>query len=241
MTGSQPKILFWDIEATNLVANIGNILCIGYKILGEKTKVLSVRNYKGFKADPTDDKRLVKDFAEILTSCDMMVTWYGKKFDLPFLSSRLLYHGLKPTPSIPHFDGWYVAKYRLRLHSNRLASVQDFLELPSAKTPLSFRELSRSRAGHVPSLKSIEHHCYMDVEVLEQAYHKLKPYAGAYHPNLAALGYERNICPACGGKRIQSRGFMVAQTRVYRRHQCVECGNWFRSTQSERHMTAQVR
>jgi uncharacterized protein YprB with RNaseH-like and TPR domain len=228
----EPKILLWDIEATNLVGNIGNILCIGYKWYGDKKPtVLSIRDYeRDFKRDPTDDRRLVKDFSKLIEQADVMVTWFGKRFDMPFLQTRLLYHGLPPAPQILHVDGWEIAKKKLKLHSNRLAAVQDFLELPSSKTPLSFRELSRSRAGHVPSLRSIEHHCYMDVEVLEQAYTKLRPIAGRYHPNTALIRGRPEACTACGSEHIQARGYGYAETRLYKRYNCQDCGAWFRGT-----------
>jgi len=235
------RILLYDLETTNLVANIGNILCIGYKWHGEgKPKVLSLRDYPGFKKDPTDDRRLVKDFARIFHEADMQVTWFGTRFDFPYLQSRLLWHGMKPLPEIRHFDGWWVAKKKLKLHSNRLATVQDFLDLPSSKTPLNFRELARSRAGHIPSLKSVERHCYFDVEVLEQAYDKIKSYAGRYHPNLSAITGDLEACPTCGSNKLQRRGFKYAHTRVYRQIHCQECGRWFQSTRCEPYMTAKV-
>ena len=233
-TLGEPKILIWDIETTNLVANIGNVLCIGYKWLGDKqTTIMSIRDYPvQLKADCTDDRRLVKDFSKVMEQADSQVTWYGKKFDYRFINTRLLYHDLPPLPPVKHFDGWEVARYKLKLHSNRLQVVQDFLDLPVSKTPLSFRELARSRSGHIPSLKSIEEHCYADVEVLEQAYLKIRPYAGEKHFNATLVSDDNDKCPTCGSKNIHRRGLHMAITRLYQRWKCSNCGRWFRSLKS---------
>lgn len=235
------RILIWDIEATNLNASIGSIVCIGYKWYGEeKTTILSIRSFPNWDNDPTDDKALVKEFAEIYISASMLVTWYGKRFDLPFVQTRLLSHNLNPLPVIPHFDGWETARKKLKFHSNRLATVQDFLELPSAKTPLSFRALSRCMAGHLPSLQEVEHHCKMDVIVLEQAYDRLKAFGGDFHPNRSILGGSRD-CPTCDSGHVQSRGCAIAISRAYKRYQCQACGRWFRETKPMIDNQAEVR
>jgi len=235
------RILHWDIEATHLAASIGTVVCIGYKWHGEAaTKVLAINNFKGWRKDPGNDRALLLAFEKVYLQADMQVTWFGKRFDLPFIQTRRLWYGLPPLPQIPHFDGWETARKKLKLHSNRLATVQDFLDLPEVKTPLSFRALSRSVAGHLPSLNEVVHHCSQDVKVLEMAYEKLRPFGGDFHPNRAIMGDPKG-CPTCGSPNIGARGYAAAQTRAYRRYNCKDCGRWFRVVRQEAGMRAEVR
>ena len=110
----EPRTLIWDIETSNLVADIGNTLCIGYKWFGDKEpKILSIRDYKReFSRDCTDDRRLVNDFAKIMEEADCQVTWYGRKFDYRFINTRRLYYGYGPLPPVEHWDGWETAKFK---------------------------------------------------------------------------------------------------------------------------------
>lgn len=240
------RILTWDIEATSLNADFGYMLCFGYRWLGdEKTHVLSVTDYAEFEEDVTNDRRIVEDARAILASANVWVTWYGKRFDVPFIRSRLLNHKLPPLPESRHYDGWETARKKLRLHSNRLASVSAFLGVEE-KTPLSGPIWVRAAAGHPSSIDYVKAHCRQDVVVLEQVYRRLRPIATT-HPNLGmfvpALGRprtkaeiedegtrpaDRPPCPACGLRKLRRAGEQVGITVAYARYVCGSCGAYCR-------------
>ncbi len=236
------KLLIWDIETTNLNASIGYIICVGWKWYGQKrTNLISVRGFPLFDVDPTNDSEVVKAFTEVFEKADAHITWYGKKFDLPFINTRRLNMKLGPLPPIPHIDGWYTARYRLRLHSNRLQTMQDFLELPESKLPLSFADLRRVPSGHIPSLKEIEKHCKQDVKVLELVYERIKPHIVA-HPNLGLfVAGDEKVCPACGSPNLRREGYKVALCNVYQQYQCKDCGKWSRGKNAVREIKTELR
>jgi uncharacterized protein YprB with RNaseH-like and TPR domain len=226
------KVLLFDIEATNLSANFGFMLSFGYKWLGDKKPtIVSIADFPhAFGRDCTNDKELVKVIAPVLNAADMWVTWYGERFDVPFVQTRRLLQGLGPVADRPHFDGWRVAKYRLRYTSNRLDTVSRSLpldedEVRKLKTPLEDRHWVRGAAGHRPSLEYIDKHCAADVEVLEQVYKKLRPFSASM-PSLAVMDGVKG-CPACGSERTQKRGFKATATTVRRQRQCQDCEHWF--------------
>jgi len=127
---SKPKVVLFDLECTNLNANFGYILCGSWKVLGEKKiHTATITDFPSFEKDCTNDKHVVKAIADALEDADVWVTWYGQRFDVPFLQTRLMYHGNKPMPPVPHVDGWRIARYKMRLNSNRLATVSAFLEV----------------------------------------------------------------------------------------------------------------
>lgn len=239
----KPRILIWDIEATSLNADFGYMLCFGYKWYGERTtKVVSVTDFEKHGDDVTNDREVVKAALAVLDSADMWVTWYGKRFDVPFIQSRLMYHGLPVLGMKPHYDGWETARKKMRLHSNRLASVSAFLEVEE-KTPLSGPIWVRAGAGHKPSIRYIRQHCKQDVIVLEQVYTRLRTIAST-HPNLSiqprALVVEGRRCPTCGHDSLISRGYVYKVTCVYQRFVCKDCGAHATGTRRERY-TASAR
>lgn len=220
-----PKIVLWDLETTNLNANFGYLLCFGWKILGEKkTNAISITEFPQFKKDPTNDRSLVKAAYSELANADAWVTWYGSRFDVPYLSSRLLYHKLPFLPPVPHIDGWWIARKHLRLNSNRLASVSSFLDIEE-KTPLDGPTWIRAAAGHEKSIKYVVEHCLQDVVVLEEAYLRIRPLMRT-HPNLNVISEEANVCPTCGSKKLQKRGVSITRVATRQRYMCNACGAW---------------
>lgn len=220
------NVILWDLESTNLNADFGYLLCFGWKRLGSKgAQVVSITDFPRFKHDPTNDKDLVIAAAKILSEADVIVGHYSQRFDLPMLQSRLLYHGLKPIPPIPHVDTWRIARYEMHLHSNRLASVAAFLGLQE-KTPLSGPIWIKASAGHKPSIKYVVEHCRQDVIVLEEAYKKIRCLCKV-HPNVALVDGKADTCPICEETgHMQSRGFRISRTAKTQRFQCQKCGGW---------------
>ncbi len=159
---------------------------------------------------------------KVLESADMWVTWYGKQFDAKFLNTRVLDARLKPLPPTPHVDLYWTARMHLKLTSNRLASVQDFLQLKSAKSPLTKRIWRKAQAGHVASIKYIVDHCAKDVNVLQEAYDRLKPYV-RQHPSIKWLADRE--CKIDSG-RLQSKGIIWQGGKQMRRLKCNSCGAW---------------
>jgi len=229
------RLLAWDLECSSLNADYGVILCAGFKEIGTgNVELLSVADFPLFKSDPTNDRELCKAISKRLMDSDGWVTWYGQRFDVPFLNSRLLYHRLPTLPaSHPHIDGWRTAKYRLKLRNNRLVTVQDFLGLATEKDAVKGPIWIKAIAGNRPALQYVINHCKKDVLVLEEAYQRLRPLI-IDHPNMNLIGKDGG-CPTCGvvGK-LQRRGFQVAKTRRYQRYACQSCGAWSKQRQADK-------
>jgi len=220
------SIAFFDIEASNLNANLGYCISAAIKWQGvKKPEVFRVDDYKTFKKDPTNDRLLIKNLAESLNSADMVCGWYSSRFDVPFINTRLLQHGFAPLAPVPHVDLWRTARFKLKFHSNRLAVVEDFLG-GGAKTPIDWECWRRAPSGHKPSLNEIVRHNIGDVIALEDVYERLKPHVHQ-HPNISIMNTgETSGCPVCGSERLQARGWTVARTRRRKRYHCQNCGAW---------------
>ncbi len=237
---SEPKILFWDIESTGLNATFGTILCIGYKFLGDP-EVFCPTILDGRKrGSMLDDKRLVERFAKVYNHCDYSVGHYSSRFDLPMVRSKLLKWGLPPLPPKPHLDTWWIARRELKLHSNRLAVLQDFLGCTHSKTPLKPDDWIQAAHGSKEALSYIVDHCRADVQVLEEVFIKLRPLAKE-EPNRGLFVISpADTCPSCGSVHLTRQGYKVAKSRRYQQWQCQDCGKWTRGVHADTDARAEL-
>lgn len=216
----------------NWGADLGFILCMGWKVLGEKKVHLeSIRDYN----DGTwmDDGPLIARLQEILSGADMWVTYNGIRCDVPFLQTRLLINHLPMLPPMPHKDLIYTVRHKLKLSRNRLMDIQNAMEMTNEKTPVRMMQWLKAVAKQDDeAMDEIEHHCKQDVLVLEECYQSLAPIVMS-HPRLH--GYEdlagRPVCNKCGGL-MESRGTYVTAGKVNKRKlHCLStngavCGGW---------------
>lgn len=222
-TKTDAKILIFDIETTHLKADFGTMLSFGYKWLGDKyPTVLSIMDYKGWKNDPTDDSKLARDAYKILEQADMFVTYFGKGFDVKYLNAKMLEHGLPIIPNTAHVDLFYTVKANLALSRKSLGNVGYFLGLNAEKTPVEGRIWKKAMVGDQDSIRYVIEHNAADVDLLEEAYLKLRPLV-RQHPRVSTI----DECRACGSDKVQRRGYSVSVLRGPQyRIKCTECGHW---------------
>ena len=217
------KILIWDLETTDLKSDWGTLLCVGYKWLGQRYgTVLSITDYDGWQNDMTNDKELVTDFHKILAEADMLVTYYGKMFDLPWLQGKFLEYDLPALPAIPHVDLYFVGRSNLRLTRRSLDNLAKYLRIGAKKYYVTGDLWKKARVGDPVALDKVRKHCYADIQLTEKLYYKLRPYV-RQHPRIN--GYFK--CRYCGSDKVQRRGYQISNYKGrQQRVQCQECLGW---------------
>jgi hypothetical protein len=251
-----PRIILWDIETShNIVAvfqlqnqdwiqpeNIlqeRHIICAAWKLLNEN-KIESVSlldDPKLYKEDPHDDFFVCKKLHDVLMNADAIVHHNGNKFDIKYVETRMLMHGLSPLPPIPMIDTYQVAKTRFLFNSNKLDYLGHLLEV-GRKKPTTNGLWLRVLQGDKSAIREMVAYNKQDVALLERVFLKLQPYI-ANHLNRQLFG--KSGCPRCGSLKVQSRGVHRAVTRVYNRFQCQKCGGWFRSLKNIENTTTPTR
>ena len=240
MAKRKRNVIVWDIESTHLSANFGYMLCVGWKRLDRnKVYVPALRDFNGGCGEcnqvnnPINDKKLLEHIYPILAEADAWITWFGKGFDQKFVNTRLMHHNMKPLPPIPHIDGWRTAKSKLKLTSNRLATVQSFLDLPVAKTPVTGKHWNLASGGDPVAADYIIEHCKKDVKVLEQAYEKMLPLI-VDSPHMGLIVGKPESCPRCGIDALKTNPSWVysSASRSYQRWQCQACGGWCKANKA---------
>lgn len=218
-----PRVLIWDLECSNLDADWGTLLTVGYKWLGEKkVHVLSAANYASWRKDPTDDSGITKDFLAVYNQADLTIAYNGVLFDKRWFMAKVLEHGLEIPPNIPMQDPLFAVK-NLRISSASLLNALYYLRLTAEKTPVEKRIWRRAGVGHIPSLRYIVAHCKADVLALEELYLRVRPLMRTHF----RLSDDLGACRYCNERRLQRRGRQVsklkgAQVRV----QCQACAGW---------------
>ena len=217
------RIRFIDIETSHLKADFGTLLCIGHKLLDEKkTHVPTIIDFPG--SNPIDDENITKEAHRVLMDSDVLVSYFGKGFDIKFLQAKFLEHGLPMIPNIPHVDLFYTVKSNLALSRKSLANVAWFLNLDNEKTPVDGKIWKMAMIGDKKAIKYVQEHCKSDVLILEEAYLKLRPLV-RLHPRVG--GSDLGLCRSCGSTKLQSRGkHFTILANPKRRVQCTECGSW---------------
>ena len=202
------------------------MLCAGFKeVGGPKPEVYNILDYAEGGDLIKAEKKLLRDISIRLLDCDVWLTHYGTWFDRPFVNSRLLYHGLPILPpNFAHIDTWKISRNHLKLRSNRLVTISEFLGTKDEKNSIKPEQWIRALGGHKPSMDYIVDHCRRDVLVLEEVYNKIRPLV-IDHPNKGLID-GRGGCGVCGEKKLQKRGTHITRTRKYQRYQCTGCGAW---------------
>jgi uncharacterized protein YprB with RNaseH-like and TPR domain len=174
--GKDLKRCFFDIETTGLQGNWDFMITYSIKPEGENDIICGAITKKEIE-DGSFDRRIVKECIDNLMKFDRVYTFYGTKFDIPFLRTRALEQGIDfPIyGSISHKDIYYIAKHKLKLHSNRLESVCDLLGIKGKthENPNTWRFAS---GGNKKAIDDILNHNIWDVRILEDVYNRLKDF-----------------------------------------------------------------
>ena len=186
------KILGFDLETTNLSGLMGRVLCASFIPITEEGKLGKVTTIRGDHHDyrneenPIDDSELVWEIRERLDAANLIVSWNGKLFDVPFLNARLGKAGYKPTTAQMHLDlMYYAGGTSQRIGSRKLVNVQKFYDVPESKIDLNWETWQLASAGFGnasrKAMSEVALHCEQDVKVLSQLYWKLIPHVRNIH------------------------------------------------------------
>lgn len=167
------KAVILDIETSSLEADAGIILGVG--LLPENGQA----EYFGVKRS-RDEKDVLGKVVSGMRHFDVIVTWNGRSFDLPFLTTRLLSQGMDPrlVTGKRNIDLNEVVKSRLRLTFTYLDHVCDFFGIAKKKGPMGMevpRLYVKALEGDDKAFRAIREHCLDDLRATRRVYLRLKP------------------------------------------------------------------
>lgn len=232
------KRLFYDIETSPNIGlfwksgyrlrvpyeNIINeraIICICYKWQGED-EVYALTWNKG------KDKAMLKAFSKVMQKADELVAHNGDRFDLPWVRTRCLKHGIDFSPYERTFDTLKKCRSTFNFNSNRLDYIGDFLGV-GTKIDTNFGMWKSITLDHdQEALDKMVEYCKEDVRLLERVYEIIAPVTK--HDTHAAVldGGYRWQCPNCGGKEVNCNKTRTTRTgQIKRQMVCTSCKKYY--------------
>lgn len=172
----------FDIEATALDASFGRVLCCAIQSYDPpEMKVFRADDYESWRRGlRADDSEIVRDILNYLQSFDIWYAHNGVNYDVPFLRTKAVIHGLPPVEARKVIDPVLLARKRFRFHSNSLDSIASVIGTEFKKSVVAPEAWRRAVGdGDKDSMDYIVDHCVKDVAVLEEVAHKLQGYVQA--------------------------------------------------------------
>ena len=205
--------LFFDIEVS---ANIGFFWQSGYKlnigpqnIIKERAIICICYKWEDEKQvnelhwdAKQNDKKLLEAFIKIANSADEMVGHNGDRFDLSWVRTRCLFHGIEMFPSYTTIDTLKVARSKFKFNSNKLNYIAQFLGIgQKIKTEYDlWKDITLYKSK--PAMDKMIKYCIMDVILLEKVYKALSPHIAPKTHYGVVFGGDRGTCPECGSEEL---------------------------------------
>lgn len=216
----------------------GYCMCISARWYGEKDTMFRVVRRRS-----SDKPSLgaLKWIHGLMTKADGIISYNGKKYDIPVLNREFLEARLKPPAPAQNIDLYAdVVRRKFRFASGKMGYVAKRLgivkKLPSPGMALWIRCMM----GDPKAWSAMERYNRRDVSVTDALYRKLLPWTPT-HPNAGLVAFggrpkqddpNRPVCPRCGGVKLNRVGSCRTKTAIYQKYQCYQCGYWSRDRKS---------
>lgn len=120
------------------------------------------------------DERITRSFLKSIENIDILVGYYSTRFDVPFLRSRALAHGLRfPLYQEKiHVDLYYSVRHLLALGRNSLDQATQFFGI-EGKNHVKGSIWNAARVGDQEALSYVLNHNVEDVQILAELHNKI--------------------------------------------------------------------
>ena len=208
------KCLFIDTETTGLSGGAGTVaflVGVGYISRGRMT----IEQF--FMRDYSDEPELLYRLKELMERFDTAVTFNGRNFDMPLISTRFVMNRLRDFRELDQLDLLYPSRraWKLRIRSCRLANIEEQIlgiarenDIPGSEVPQRFFEYLKS--GDMALMNDIIRHNYQDILSLAFLLDRLaKVYASPEEQREAADLFSL-------GRALENQGEQGPAIRLYR-------------------------
>ncbi len=178
------KIGYLDIESDGLKADWATMLTWCIKQKAGSVACGSITKEELF--DGTQDRRIIKLLIDEMKKYDILVTYYGTNFDIPFIRTKALRYGIdfphyefdgkKLVHEVSHFDLFYLVKSKLLLSRSSLDNTCDYLGI-KGKTQISKDAWRLAKYGDPDALREVLKHNIGDVKILEELHDRLSVFS----------------------------------------------------------------
>lgn len=217
---------FFDVWNTNIgsekVITYPEIMAFSAQWRGKK----KVEFYSDYHHDRTT---MLEALHALLDEADLVVTYNGDKFDLPWISGEFIAEGMTPPSPVLKVDLLKVLRKNTRwVHKNLNTAAKRLLNEEKVSHPgfslwrdcIEGDEETKAKAWALMKKYAIK-----DTALLWPIFDQLLPWIKMPHPVLDTDGL---ACRNCGGTHFQRRGVARTMNGEYPRYRCMSCGTWGR-------------
>lgn len=189
-----------------------SIICVSWKWENEDTV------YNITWKELWNDKELLKVFVEELNKADEIIGHNSDKFDIKWLRTRCLFHGIPFNSVIKSLDTLQKARYYFNFPTNRLNDIGRYLNI-GEKLPTSPDLWKRVCFNNdKEALKQMVNYCNKDVILLEDIYHKIQSYVDTNTHVGVHNGEGKWTCPSTGSKDVSYIKPIITKSGTIQRH-----------------------
>lgn len=228
---TSPNIgFFWDssrkifLHSDNILFE-RKIICISWKWSYSK------KVYHATWDKDKDDKKMLETFVKCLWEADEVIAHNGDRFDLPWIRTRCLIHGIECPVIVTSTDTYKKAKYYFKLNSNKLSYIADLLGC-SRKGNTEYqwwKDLMWKPYSETEDImKAMVEYCDQDILVLEEVFEKLKNYIDNTTHYGVLNGQDKWTCPECSSKKVRIKTTRVTKAGTQKKQMnCKKCGKYY--------------
>lgn len=245
MTPVPLKLLILDIETSPILAFVWSLFgqdripddmieepsyTMCYSVAWYGSKVITTKVVRRTSSDKPN-KVALQWLADRIEEADAVVTYNGKKFDLPILQREFLEAGVRNPAVDNHIDLYRDVVTKLNFASGKMGYVAKRLGVALKVKHGGIAMWLGCRKGDRGTWAEMIRYNRQDIRVTAAMYLKLR-HLVANHPNVAikAPGRPplddgmRPECRNCGSDRVSRNGYRRTQTGIHVRYVCQKCG-----------------
>lgn len=197
-----------------------SVLCWAAKWLGEKKVYFSSIFHTTFT-------KMIKEIYNLINEADAIITYNGKRFDMPTLNKEFLLQKLPPPSPYKDIDLLTTARGKFKFASNKLDYVAQLLGVGQKTSHEGMPLWIECMAKNPKAWRLMKKYNIQDVKLTEEVYYKLQGWI-KIHPN-HNIEKEDLVCPNCGSTHLHRKGCQKSLTNTYQRLHCQNCGKWSRT------------
>lgn len=230
-----PRVLLIDIETSlqlsyhfgqwgvninpELTVEPTRILCVAAKWLGKKGVTF-------FSEWQHGQGGMIRGLWDLLDEADVVVHYYGSRFDVPHINGQLWVAGYTPPSPFKQVDLKNAVAKRFKFDSNKLEMISRGLGLAGKLKHEGAMLWRKVQEGDTAAQGRMEKYNRRDTELLEELYERLLPWIP--NPPHRHLYDGRGGCPNCGADAVVENGLYRTALSVYTLYTCGGCGSHFR-------------
>lgn len=229
---TSPSLAYvWRLFKENIplqrLVDTGEVICVAAKWYGEDEVMF-------FSVFHDGKQEMLNGIYNLLSQADAVVTYNGKKFDIPHLNREFILAGMTPPSPYAHIDLYWTARQKFNFISNKLDNIAKELGLGGKFVHAGFQLWIDCMNDDPEAWEEMKTYNMKDVVLTEQVYTRLLPWITS-HPTVSLydesdpLAASPSTCPNCGGTSLKPRGRAYTSVTVYQRFRCDDCGKWSRS------------